>query len=275
MKKILIWTLAVIITLAAAVYQRLTGPTHPKRENIELNGKVYDLKFVRSHPGETDAEVALAIPDTSVQGTLVYRLFPTNNAWTKTPMQHKDGMLTGYLPHQPKAGKIEYYAVLSNGSGKIEVSKHNTIKIRFRGDVPAYVIIPHIIFMFVFMLFANAAGLFAIGKSSLQKKYGLIALILLTVGGMILGPVVQDFAFDEFWAGVPFAWDLTDNKTLIAFIFWIAAVWLNRKSERPVYTIIAAVVTLIIFSIPHSMFGSELNPETGEIIQGAVLFRLF
>jgi hypothetical protein len=41
---------------------------------------------------------------------------------------------------------------------------------------------------------------------------------------MILGPVVQYYAFGEFWTGVPFGWDLTDNKTLVAVIFWALAV---------------------------------------------------
>ncbi len=38
---------------------------------------------------------------------------------------------------------------------------------------------------------------------------------LLLVGGMILGPVVQKYAFGVFWTGVPWGWDLTDNKTLV------------------------------------------------------------
>ena len=41
-------------------------------------------------------------------------------------------------------------------------------------------------------------------------------LLLLAVGGFILGPLVQNYAFGELWTGVPFGWDLTDNKTLIA-----------------------------------------------------------
>jgi hypothetical protein len=60
------------------------------------------------------------------------------------------------------------------------------------------------------------------------------------------------------------------DKTLqfIIFIFWALAYLMNRKKDRPVYTVIASLVILVIFSIPHSMFGSQLGPETGEIIQG-------
>ena len=82
---------------------------------------------------------------------------------------------------------------------------------------------------------------------------------LLLIGGMILGPVIQYYAFGQFWTGIPFGWDLTDNKTLIAFIAWAVAVAGNRNKYRPHLTLIACIVTLIIYLIPHSMFGSELD----------------
>jgi hypothetical protein len=93
----------------------------------------------------------------------------------------------------------------------------------------------------------------------------------LLIGGMILGPVVQLYAFGDLWTGIPFGWDLTDNKTLIAFVFWILAVVMNRKKERPVYTILAAVILLLIYSIPHSMFGSQLDYSTGKVTQGIIM----
>jgi hypothetical protein len=92
---------------------------------------------------------------------------------------------------------------------------------------------------------------------------------------MILGPIVQKFAFGSFWTGVPFGWDLTDNKTLIAFLFWILAVVMNLKKERPVYTILAAIVLLLVFSVPHSLFGSELDYSSGQVTQGFILAFFF
>jgi hypothetical protein len=88
---------------------------------------------------------------------------------------------------------------------------------------------------------------------------------------MILGPIMQKYAFGEFWTGIPFGWDLTDNKTLIALIFWIIAVVMNRKKERPLYTILAAAVLLVIFSIPHSVLGSELDYSSGKVTQGLLM----
>jgi hypothetical protein len=108
-------------------------------------------------------------------------------------------------------------------------------------------------------------------KHPLYKKYGVWTLILLIAGGFVFGTLVQYLAFGELWTGIPIGWDLTDNKTLIALIFWILAVVLNRKKEKPLYTALAAIVLLIVFSIPHSLLGSELNYSTGRVIQGIFL----
>ena len=62
---------------------------------------------------------------------------------------------------------------------------------------------------------------------------------------MILGPVVQKFAFNEFWAGVPFGIDLTDNKTLIAMIAWLLALWKSKNVKSGRYWVIAAAIILL------------------------------
>ena len=129
--------------------------------------------------------------------------------------------------------------------------------------------------MFLAVFLGNLAGIMAVFKHKKYRFFTNLTVIALFIGGMILGPWVQWYAFGEAWAGIPFAWDLTDNKTLLAFIFWVVAFFMNRKKERPVYAIIASIVMLMVYSIPHSMFGSQLDPETGEIIQGWIqLFRI-
>ncbi|MGE5437947.1 MAG: hypothetical protein ACM3O3_12010, partial [Syntrophothermus sp.] len=62
------------------------------------------------------------------------------------------------------------------------------------------------------------------------------------------------------WTGFPFGYDLTDNKTAIAFAGWLIALLavLMKKRER-VFIIFAAILMFIVFLIPHSMFGSELD----------------
>ena len=38
MKKTLFWITAVLITVAAAMYQRMTGPTYPEKTSVTVEG---------------------------------------------------------------------------------------------------------------------------------------------------------------------------------------------------------------------------------------------
>jgi hypothetical protein len=124
------------------------------------------------------------------------------------------------------------------------------------------VLLPHILFMFAAMLVSTRAALAALAGSTRLRQYALWTVGLLVVGGMTLGPLVQKYAFGAYWTGFPFGYDLTDNKTLIAFIAWLAALWATyKKADARGWVIAASVVTLVVFMIPHSLMGSELKHD--------------
>lgn len=271
MKNYLIWILAVLITLTAAYYQRKTGPTYPKKVHWTLDGREYESELVRSHETDSDCPVTLDINNAEVTGKLVYRLFPAQSEWDTLKMKKTGSSLTASLPAQPPAGKLAYRIILKDGDEQVILPADEPVVIRFKGAVPAGILAPHIIIMFFTMLLSNAAGLMAVWKKRSFKILALLTFIFLFIGGGILGPLVQKHAFGALWTGIPFGWDLTDNKTLIALVVWLVAVLLNRKKERPGWVVAAAITLLLVYSIPHSMFGSEFNYETGEIIQGMIV----
>jgi len=288
MKKAILWTLAIIITIAAAIYQRQTGPTYPKRVDASVNDTILKLKLIRSIDLTERSEVKLKIYDNSVSARLFYKRLGSNDEYQSADFEYKVYPVDSYLmnkafkiteekgffavvPQQPPAGKLQYYFEITDNKGTMTYFKEEPIVIRFKGGVPSYILTPHILFMFFAMLFSTLAGLMAIIKYPLYKKYGILTLILFTIGGMILGPIVQYDAFGDFWTGIPFGWDLTDNKTLIALLFWILAVYMNRKEEKPLYVALAALVLLLVFSIPHSLFGSQLDYATGQVTQGMII----
>jgi hypothetical protein len=274
MKPIYYWLLAFVITIGAAYYQRKTGPTYPKTMEVSVNGQPVILKMTRSIGLDRPSVIKLAIPDSTVNAKLYFRRFPTKDEYQVIDFQYKESTrgngLVASVPQQPPAGKLQYYFEITDSKGTTTFLKENPLVIRFKGGVPALIMIPHILLMFIAMLFSTLAGLMALGKVTAFRKYTFWTLGLFIAGGLVLGPVVQYYAFGDLWTGVPFGWDLTDNKTLIAGIFWVLAVIMNRKKERPFYTILAAVVLLLVYSIPHSMFGSELNYETGSVTQGII-----
>ena len=274
MKKVLIWIAAAIISFSAMIYQKKTGPTYPKKAEVELNNNVYELSFKRTHGGITDCPIELEIADNEISGTIIYRRFPTNETWDTIQMTREGRIIIGSLPNQPPAGKLEYFVKLQAVDKIISSGKDEKIIIRFKGAVPNLILIPHVIIMIIAMLLSNVAGIFALFKNSNQKLYGVITLFSLFLGGMVFGPIMQWYAFGEAWTGIPFGWDLTDNKTLIAVIAWIIAVVANRKSDKPTYTLVASIVMFFIYFIPHSLLGSEFDHETGKVVTGFIHFMI-
>ena len=182
-------------------------------------------------------------------------------------MKNQNDTLLAAMPSKPAAGKL-LYTVRLKPEGQPNWGTEKAVVLRFKGAVPMWVLIPHIFFMFLAMFFSNFTGLIAIGNRKKQMKFALITLGITIIGGLCMGPIVQKFAFGEFWTGVPFGWDLTDNKTLIGFTGWLVAIGANWKKERRGWFIFAAILTLIVYSIPHSLFGSQLDYNSGAIKQG-------
>ncbi len=260
MKNALFWLLAFVITVSSAIYQRMTGPTYPVRGRVTIENSEVKFRLKRTHGGETDHRVEVKVNDSEVTGVLKWKRYKTTDEWATVQMQREDVVLAAMLPNQPPAGKLQYKVLVTKNEKEISLSSEEPIIIRFKGSVPAGVLVPHIIFMFAAMLFSTQAAIEALRPSRNPRKLAIWTLGLLAVGGMILGPVVQQYAFGALWTGFPFGTDLTDNKTLIAFIGWIIAVIAGRGGKPARGWVIAAFVILMtIYLIPHSMMGSELD----------------
>lgn len=261
--------LAILITLGAVYYQRKTGPTYPVEGKMTWQGSQIEFNLLRSHGGEGDQPVEIIIPDTSLKAFLVFRRYKANEPWKMMKMYRNGDKLIAGIPHQPPAGKVEYYIIVSDVAQYLKIPQDKKVLTRFKGNVPKSVLIPHVMFMFLAMLLSTLAGLEALVNGRYMYRFALWATILLFAGGMILGPLVQKMAFGQLWTGIPLGWDLTDNKTLIAALAWILALWKGRKGRTArIWIIGAAAILLIVYSIPHSVQGSELNYETMQVETG-------
>jgi hypothetical protein len=261
--------IALLITIGAAIYQRMTGPTHPTSGTIRWQNTEVSYTFNRGHDDTSDQSVALTAPDTAISGVLLFKRYKSNEGWKGMKLVRQGEQLVGSLPHQPPAGKLEFFVLIEKNGNSKAVPPDRSVITRFTGKVPDIILILHILIIFAAMLLSNLAGLEAVAGGQQAYRISLWTTLFLLVGGMILGPVVQKFAFNAFWTGVPWGMDLTDNKTLIAMIFWLAAVWRGRKGQNARgWIIAAAIIMLIVFSIPHSVMGSELNYETMEVQTG-------
>lgn len=259
-KTTLLWILAFIITIASAVYQRVTGPTYPIKGNIKISNQTISYKLERSHSSNKPYKVEINAERSDIKGNIYWKRFKTNDEWQVVNMKNENGILSGEIPPQPPAGKIEYRIELFFGTGSVLLPDDKPVVLRFKGDVPIYVLIPHILFIFLAMLFSVRTGLEYFNKEKNYKNLVYLTILFLIVGGFIFGPMVQYFAFGEWWTGFPFGVDLTDNKTLIALIGWLFALYKMKKSENyDRWILFASILMLIVFLIPHSLLGSELD----------------
>jgi len=267
MKKIILWILAFFVTVSVAIYQRHTGPTYPVRGTAILGSKRISFRLERSYETGKDCLIKIPVSSPEIFGYILYKRYKTRDHWTKIPMSQQDNELCGSLPWQPPAGKLAYKVILGDQNEEIFLNNNDPVIIRFKGSVPSVILILHIVIMFGAMLLSTRTGIEAIQKKTKLKKWVYWTVGFLFVGGFILGPVIQKFAFGSFWTGFPFGHDLTDNKTLIAMLGWLVALFAMRRPEKGRGWVIAASVLLLaVFLIPHSLLGSELDYSQAEMV---------
>ncbi len=283
-KSTLWWIFAVFFTIAIASYQRMTGPTYPSQGKATVNNKTIKYKLIRTAETGNDALISVSVPDTAVHGTIIYKRFKSpdtlttsvmsrsidtvyfpsfGNLWAS--MNHKprayklDTTLKFMMPMQPAAGKMQYTVNLKHKDESVNLTQ-TPVVMRFKGPVPMYILLPHILLMFLAMLFSTRAGIEALIKGKRTYLYALLTLIFFIPGGLILGPVVQKFAFDAYWTGWPFGHDLTDNKTALAVLGWlIAVIKLRKNPSARAWAIAAAIILLAVYMVPHSVLVSEID----------------
>jgi hypothetical protein len=253
----LLWTIAVVLTIVSAAWQRLSGPTIPARGQVALGGETIRYRLDRAHAGSGDQPVRIEVADRSVTGEVRWRRYPSDDAWQTIVMTRDGRALTAALPNQPHAGKLEYQVRLARG-GETVVAPDRVAITRFKGDISLVIFAPHLAAMFLALLFGTRAGLAALAGQDFRRLTWW-AVGCLAVGGFVFGPGVQKQAFDEWWAGVPYGWDLTDNKTVVAGLAWAVAAWQVWRGRGRAAVVTAAIVTLAVFAIPHSAWGSQID----------------
>ncbi|GAB5556204.1 MAG: hypothetical protein SchgKO_04170 [Schleiferiaceae bacterium] len=267
MKNIGIWVLSILLAAAAMIYQRSTGPTYEFKGKIESAGESYKYKLIRTHETTGGANVEMPQIPGDYTATMHYKRYLTKDEITSVDFALKDGAFSAQLPVQPSAGKMEYYITGSvNGeSFRIPEEGEDNIVLRYKDPVPDYILFPHVTMMILVIIFGIRSGLSALMDPNTMRKWVVVALSAMTLGGMILGPIVQKYAFGEYWTGFPYGGDFTDNKTLIMWLVWalaLAVIGFKPKKKEGisrVTVLVAALAMTVVYLIPHSMGGSSLD----------------
>ena len=280
MKRILSWAAAAALTLLCFAFQNRTGPTYPLEGTFPTAKGDVAFKFLRSEEIGTGLQIMLRDPvPAGVSAKVRYRRYKSNDGWSETPMAPGTFRFSrrgsaeevrgvgATLPSLPeRAGKYEYLVLVDDGSGHRSVTGERPVYARYKAPVPRAVLLVHILVVFLSMTLALRTGMQAIAGGEVR---GLLWATIgsLVLGAFVLGPIVQKYAFGVWWSGVPFGYDWTDNKVLVELLAWLgaAAAALLSRNPRTVRAAVigATVVTLAVYFIPHSIFGSEYDYTRG------------
>ncbi len=264
-KSIILWIISLILMIFVVVYQKTTGPTYPKKGSKEIYGIDINYSLPKSNDGSYTVKVFVLDKTAELHGTYKMRRFKSHDDWSEHDLLRNGDTLSFIIPHQPAAGKVMYQLFLAKENQAHIPLTEKPIVLRFRDSVPAVVIVFHLIFIFATIIFSIRTGFEAYYRGDKVKIYTIITIIALILGGFVFGPLMQKFAFGEYWTGWPMKGlfhiaDLTDTKTFIALIFWLIGLWAAyKKPETRKWQITASIVLLVVYLIPHSLLGSELD----------------
>ncbi len=269
-----LWFGALAVTLAAVVFQERTGPTYPLEGTFSAAGGSVHFLFPRSETIGRDLVIVFRNPvPAGLRAQVRYRRYRSRDPWSIVRMeagtfqfsrrgrtQTIDGLGARLPSLRERAGKYEYFVEVADGLGPVRsVTRDKPVYARYKAPVPGWALALHIIVIFLSMLFAVRLTLESIFRHP-ARGFLWTTVLTLVLGGFVLGPLVQWYAFGVAWSGFPFGYDWTDNKVLIGLLFWCWAIWSNRGSRRSRRAILlAGIVTLAIYFVPHSLFGSEYN----------------
>jgi len=237
----------------------IPGDRDKTEEEIRKLGAVTLEVIARPAPGKNE-EIPLVLQG-RVQGEKRWEVFPASGREVRA-----DGsaVLFYTVPGFPWTTRVEYRFVTPAARGTRVVLVRDDGKpmlLKFKGPVPAGVLIPHIILMFaavclLMMAMWAAAGTICGRDVPSAPRLARWAWYSMFLGGVPFGMAMNYYAFDVFWEAVPFGRDITDNKTQVALVFWgLAAVFLTRRpgKQAGIFALAAGFLSLAMYLIPHSL----------------------
>jgi hypothetical protein len=265
MKKSISWFIAILITVSVALFQFMMGLTHPLVTPVNIGKQVIECELNRSYSGMTDCPVILPISDITVSGYMLYKVYPSENPMSRINFIREGDKLIANLPKQPPSGKLEYSVFLEREGTPISVNNGKPVILRFFGKVPFYFLLLHSFFVLLAILYSTHTGILAgFGVKTYRWTTFLTLTILLGIV-FFLQPLMHKYSLNQWWTCFPASLEPGDNKFLLALLIWLFTAYFTLKKASPFITVLASVISLLLFAVPHGFPRSEYEPVTIEI----------
>ena len=279
---------AILLTAVLLVIASRASRGKPEFVSHAENGFLFEMTTLPKFAENSRARINLRItgPLTEeIQPSLRYARSEKDDltnltAYRVHPLILADSTSGSYfaeLSTAARGGRIQYYVEIVDQDQKQLASfwqeNGKPFFIKYFGDVPRVVLLPHIAFMFATVFCVAMASLCALSvikgsePPTNMLKYLFWGVVMTFIGGYPFGFAMNWYAFGGLWEGVPFGTDATDNKTQLLFVYLIFATTIGLRSltggkcgrdlfsARVLgwYGLGALAVMLFIYLIPHSI----------------------
>ena len=288
--------LAVVLTSVLFYVARNSSRGRPEEVSFSDNGYTFSMSTVPKITAFEFDTMRLRIAPKPPEGFHVVYKTTGENRGKETPLESfRVGpstlydLSTGEYFTSLKAGergKREYYVfevIDSTGvtAARFTQDDGSAFVLKYIGVVPIWVLGPHIVSLFITVFCIIYATFYAVSAISGNEEglrpmarwlgFGTLATF---IGGYPFGFLMNWYAFNGIWEGVPFGTDATDNKTQLLFVYVlfvsIASIgsltngkWgRNAFSTRALgwFGLGAFLLLPVIYLIPHSIqFSRELT----------------
>lgn len=194
-----------------------------------------------------------------------------------TPTAHGNYFINT-LPHRQKAQKYYFFISVKDNKNLAVTLPENPLvnkdffRVTYKSDPNLWGLAAHVLLMIMTLFFLVHTLYFVINYLANKKEWSIKAgfstvfwgMVVFFISGFPLGMWIAYEKYGVAWGGVPFGWDITDNKTQIAFLYWLSVMILAKavlfKRGEGGYKAFAylslfgiALTTVIFTVIPHSL----------------------
>ncbi len=279
MKKEISWFLAIVITGYLAVLQLIMGSTSPILTEINTGKQKINIELIRSYSGESDCPIILPIQDIAVKGYLIYNFKSDSLKYQRDSVkQERDSVklerinlkregdkLIGFIPGQIPSTEMEYRVFLEREKTEIVVNNSKPVLLKFKGQVPFYLIFLNGFLVVLVLLLSNLTGIFAVFGIKSYKWMIFLTVIAFLFLGFFISPLVQKYSLN-IWSSLPKTWNL-NSKIFSGSLVWLIALLFSLKKSYRIWPIFATLISIAIFLIPHQTAGEEPVKITFSILE--------
>ncbi len=249
-RKILFLGIAIGISIVAVIIQQFLDKDYPYKTSILIGEKSYNLSLPVVNQGTIDCIIELEIPDTSIHGAVYFKLFNSQTKWKRNGLIRLNDKLVSILPYQKPNVKLMYYLELTDGKNTYPIAKEQPVVVRYENEVPKYIQYPGVVLYFLALIIICYLGMVTLFGIPDFKKYIRWAFILISIGTIF--EAIRFFLAYHHLLLLPDPYNnFTFFKLIIIFLIWWAIYKLNSIKERRFLTLLAVIISLALYILPH------------------------